>query len=96
MLYLVEMDVHIPESWNEEKLQDYITREKACSQGHQKSGKWVYLWRVAGQYSNVSVLDVESPDELHKIISSLPLFPYMTINVKSLCKHPNAVRETML
>lgn len=96
MLYIVEMDVNIPETWNEDKLNDYIVREKETSQKWQKSGKWVYLWRVAGQYSNVSVLDVESPDELHTIISSLPLFPYMNIKVKSLCKHPNAIREAMI
>ena len=96
MLYCVEMDVHIPETWSEEKLKDYITKEQRTSQKYQKSGKWVYLWRVAGQYSNISILDVESPDELHQILTELPLFPYMTMKVKSLCKHPNAIRETML
>lgn len=96
MLYLAEMEVHIPESWSEEKIADYIARERETSQKWQKSGKWVYLWRVAGQYSNVSVIEAESPEEFHQIVSSLPLFPYMTIKVKSLCKHPNAVRETLL
>ncbi|WP_430613246.1 muconolactone Delta-isomerase [Flavobacterium sp. JP2137] len=96
MLYVVEMDVKIPESWTAEKIADYMTREKACSQEHQKSGKWVYLWRVAGKYSNISVLDVEGPDELHQIIRSLPLFPYMNIKVTSLCKHPNALRDKMI
>jgi len=96
MVYVVEMDVKIPETWSEEKIADYITREKACSQGHQASGKWVYLWRVAGKYSNISVLDVEGPDELHNIISSLPLFPYMTIKVTSICKHPNALKDAIV
>ncbi|SFC83779.1 muconolactone D-isomerase [Flexibacter flexilis DSM 6793] len=96
MLYLAEMEVHIPESWSEEKIADYIARERETSQKWQKSGKWVYLWRVAGQYANVSVIEAESPEEFHQIVSSLPLFPYMTIKVKSLCKHPNAVRETLL
>ncbi|MDO5655972.1 MAG: muconolactone Delta-isomerase family protein [Flavobacteriaceae bacterium] len=96
MVYVIEMDVKIPETWSEEKLQDYITREKETSQKWQKSGKWKYLWRVAGKYSNISVIEAESPDELHQIISSLPLFPYMNIKVTSVCKHPNAIRETML
>ncbi|WP_084402471.1 muconolactone Delta-isomerase family protein [Cupriavidus sp. amp6] len=34
-----------------------------------------HLWRVVGRYSNVSVFDVESNDELHELLSSLPLFP---------------------
>ncbi|WP_419867947.1 muconolactone Delta-isomerase family protein [Chryseobacterium sp. CT-SW4] len=96
MVYVVEMDVNIPETWSDEKLADFMAREKECSQKWQSSGKWKYLWRVAGKYSNISVLEVESPDELHQIISSLPLFPYMTIKVTSVCKHPNALRETMV
>lgn len=96
MVYVVEMDVNIPESWSEEKIADYITREKECSQGWQKSGKWVYLWRVAGKYSNISVLEVESPEEFHQIISSLPLFPYMNIKITSITRHPNALKESLL
>jgi len=96
MLYVVEMDVNIPTTWSEEKIQEYITREKETSQRWQKSGKWVYLWRVAGKYSNISVIEAESPDELHEIISSLPLFPYMTIKVTSVCKHPNAIKDTLI
>lgn len=96
MLYVVEMDVNIPTTWSEEKIQEYITREKETSQRWQKSGKWVYLWRVAGKYSNISVIEAESPDELHEIISSLPLFPYMTIKVTSVCKHPNTIKDTLI
>jgi len=96
MVYVVEMDVKIPESWSEEKLDDYLKREQETSQKWQKSGQWVYLWRVAGKYSNISVIEADSPDELHQIISSLPLFPYMNIKVTSVCKHPNAIRETMI
>jgi len=96
MVYVVEMDVKIPVTWSEEKIADYIKREKECSQKWQNSGKWVYLWRVAGKYANISVLEVESPDEFHQIISSLPLFPYMNIKVTSITKHPNAIRENLI
>lgn len=96
MLYVVEMDVKLPETWDEAKIQDYMTRERQTSQKWQKTGKWVYLWRVAGRYANISVLDVDSPDELHQILSELPLFPYMTIKVTSVCKHPNAVKENII
>jgi muconolactone D-isomerase len=90
------MDVKIPETWSEDKLQDYMQREKKVSQEWQKTGKWKYLWRVTGRYSNISVIEVESPDELHEIVSSLPLFPYMKLKVTSICKHPNAIKKTIL
>lgn len=96
MVYVVEMDVHIPESWDEDKKKSFMEREKETSQEWQQSGKWKYLWRVAGRYSNISVLEVESPEELHEILSSLPLFPYMTLKVTSICKHSNALRETLI
>ena len=96
MVYVVEMDVHIPETWSEEKQANYFAREKECSQKWQATGKWKYLWRVAGRYANISVIEVDSPDELHQILSSLPLFPYMKIKVTSVCQHPNALRQTLL
>jgi muconolactone delta-isomerase len=36
-------------------------------------------------------LDVESHDELHQILSGLPLFPYMDVQVTPLAKHPSKV-----
>jgi muconolactone D-isomerase len=46
---------------------------------------------VAGRYANVSVLDVSSVDELHELLSGLPLFPYLDIRVTPLARHPNAI-----
>ncbi|MGE8636989.1 MAG: muconolactone Delta-isomerase family protein, partial [Achromobacter piechaudii] len=42
-------------------------------------------------YANVSIFDVESNDELHTLLASLPLFPYMDINVTALARHPSAI-----
>ena len=39
----------------------------------------------------MSVLDVASPDELHELLSGLPLFPYMDIRVTALARHPVAL-----
>jgi len=50
----------------------------------------VHLWRVVGRYSNISVFDVDSPDELHDILWTLPLFPYMQVQVTPLAQHPSA------
>ena len=58
----------------------------------QQAGKWQHLWRVVGEYANYSVFDVQSNDELHDILSALPLFPYMQISVTPLAKHPSSIR----
>lgn len=39
----------------------------------------------------MSIFDVPSNDELHALLSGLPLFPYMQIKVTPLANHPPSV-----
>jgi muconolactone D-isomerase len=91
MLYCVRMDVHPPHDIDPKRFETLKAEEKARAQELQRSGKWRHLWRIAGQYSNISILDVDSHDELHTILSTLPLFPFMEITVTPLAKHPSAI-----
>jgi muconolactone D-isomerase len=93
MLFHVEMTVKLPTDMPAEQAAKIKATEKAYSQDLQHQGKWRHLWRVAGSYSNVSVFDVEDNAELQELVSNLPLFPYMEINVKPLCRHPSSVRD---
>jgi muconolactone D-isomerase len=93
MLFLVHMVVQIPADADSELTNSFKAAEKAFSQKLQHEGKWRHLWRVVGQYANYSVFDVESNDELHTLLSSLPLFPYMTIQVTPLAQHPSAIAQ---
>jgi muconolactone D-isomerase len=67
------------------------SREREIAQRLQREGRWRHLWRVAGSYANVSVFEVSSPEELHDLISGLPLFPYMDVRVTALARHPSAI-----
>lgn len=93
MLFLVHMIVNIPKDLPKDIAQEIIAKEKAYSQDLQRSGKWVHLWRIVGEYANYSVFDVESNDELHELLSKLPLFPYMDITVTPLAVHPSAINS---
>lgn len=92
MLYLVHMTVSIPDNLPTAEADRIKAEEKAYSQNLQKSGKWPHLWRVVGEYANYSVFDVESNDELHNLLSKLPLFKFMMISVTPLAKHPSSIR----
>lgn len=92
MLYLVRMDVHLPHNMPVAQTDEIKAREKAYSQELQRQGKWQQLHRVVGEYANYSVFDVESNDELHTLLSGLPLFPYMTMEVTALARHPSSIR----
>ena len=91
MLYAVRMDVAIPSDLVPADRADLLARERAYSQELQRSGKWLYIWRVVGMYSNLSIFDVVDNDELHEILWGLPLFPYMTITVTPMAKHPSDI-----
>lgn len=92
MLFHVRMDVNLPATMPEDQASALKATEKAMAQRLQDSGKWRHLWRIAGQYANVSVFDVDSIDELHTLLTALPLFPYMRIELMPLCRHPSSIR----
>ena len=91
MLFHVNMDVHIPHGADPEKIKQLGELEHERANELQLQRKWIHLWRVVGKFANVSVFDVESPTELHDILNSLPLYPFMEIEVIALCRHPGAL-----
>ncbi|MCW3492653.1 muconolactone Delta-isomerase [Microbacterium sp. SSM24] len=91
MLYHVRMDVHLPVDLDPATAQEIKDRERAYSQELQRDGRWRELWRVVGEYSNISIFDVSGNDELQELLSALPLFPYMRIRVTPLAQHPSRI-----
>lgn len=91
MLFLVRMDVLLPADMPAEQAAEIKAREKAYAQALQRDGRWRHLWRIVGEYANVSVFDVPTNDALHTLLSDLPLFPYMKIHVTPLATHPSAL-----
>jgi len=93
MLFKVEMQVNIPSSLPKAQADEIKAKEKAYSQQLQRDGKWPHIWRVVGQYANVSIFDVADNQELHTILTALPLYPYMEISVQPLCEHPSSIHS---
>lgn len=96
MLFHVQMDVRLPHDLDGDKADELKRVERDRADALQKEGKWRHLWRVAGRYSNVSVFDVADAQELHDLVSTLPLFPFMDIVVTPLCRHPSSIHEEAL
>ena len=91
MLFHVEMEVHVPHNTDQALFEELKVQEKARSEELQRQGIWRHLWRVVGRYANISIFDVEDAEQLHAILTDLPLFPYMTIKVTALCRHPSSI-----
>ena len=77
MLFHVRMDACIPHDAVSLQIGKLRLDEKARAPKLQRDGTWRHLWRIIGEYANISIFDVKSSDKLHQILTSLPLFPLM-------------------
>jgi muconolactone D-isomerase len=93
MLFHVTMTVRIPHDTDPDKIKLLGAREHERATELQQQGKWLHLWRIAGKFANVSIFKVESPAELHELLESLPLHPYMEVDVMALCRHPGSFAD---
>ena len=93
MLFHVHMVVSPPQSMAQESFDALRAAEKARAQDLMQQDKWRHLWRIAGKYENFSIFDVKDASELHDILTSLPLFPFMKMEITALCRHPSSIRE---
>jgi muconolactone D-isomerase len=93
MLFHVAITVRIPHGADANEIKTLSAKEHERARELQTQRKWLHLWRVAGKYANISVFDVDSPAELHEILNSLPLYPFMEVEVTALCRHPGALES---
>ena len=47
------------------------------------------LWRVPGRWANWGLWEAPDATALHEALNSLPLWPWMSIRVHPLARHPN-------
>ncbi len=91
MLFHVRMDVSLPHDLDPGRRAELVAAEKDRALELQKLGVWPHLWRVVGRYSDISIFDVPTNDELHAVLSSLPLWEFMTVQVTPLAQHPSDI-----
>ena len=53
------------------------------------NGRLRRLWRIPGRRANWGVWEADSATELHEAIASLPLFPWLSVEVHPLAGHPS-------
>lgn len=92
MLYCAMIEVNVPTDIDPAELAELREAERLKAIELQESGKFLHLWRVAGQMANISIFDCESNDELHAVLSSLPMFKYFSVKIVPLAKHPSSIK----
>ncbi len=88
MEFLVRIAIHLPAEMTVAERDDLGERERLRGQALREAGNLVRIWRIPGRHANVGVWQATDATELHDLLTTLPLFPWMTIDVQPLARHP--------
>jgi len=87
MQFMVLIHVQTPATLSIEERQRLDEAERDRALELIAAGRLLRLWRVVGQRANYGVWQSETLEQLHTDISSLPLFPFMRVEVTPLVAH---------
>ncbi|NKB48273.1 MAG: muconolactone delta-isomerase [Alphaproteobacteria bacterium] len=88
MLLMVQVTVELPGDMDPAALQDIGEAELKRAHELIQAGSLRKIWRVVGARANFSIWETDTLEEFHANISSLPMHPYMTVNVTPIIEHP--------
>jgi muconolactone D-isomerase len=88
MEFLVHIDVHLPPDLSPDERSQLLARESARGKELITQGTLKRIWRIPGRQANWSLYEAEDATAVHAAITSLPLWPYMDVNVEPLATHP--------
>ena len=71
-----------------EQRQTLMRAERKRAQELRDGGFLVRLWRVPGTRDSIGLYRAQDATELHDLLSSLPMFPWMEMRVEALATHP--------
>ena len=87
MQFMVRIVVRLPGDWPKDKVDELAARETARGMQCIKEGKLRRIFRIAGQRANFSIWETATPEELHATLLSLPMHPFMDIEVTPIIEH---------
>jgi len=87
MEFLACIEQNISPDMDPDQLAEVKAAEKVRGQELVDAGKLRRIWRIPGRRAVYALYRVDSTEELHEILASLPLFPWMDIEVTALSAH---------
>ena len=85
--FLIQMQVNIPPDMPADQLEDLRAREKTRGLQLRAEGTIQRVWRVPGRVANIGYWQAPDATTLHDKIASLPMFPWLDVQVTPLAQH---------
>ena len=90
MEFLTEVTITVPEGTSDDDVRAAIEAERARARVLAEQGHLVRIWRPRRRgWANVGLWRAANEAELRSILESLPLFPWMSIDIRPLDPHPS-------
>ncbi|MFJ9371032.1 muconolactone Delta-isomerase family protein [Nocardia sp. NPDC101769] len=88
--FLVQIITTIPDGTPDEEVARRRAAEQVRARELAAAGNLYRLWRPVGELRSIGIWCAATLEELqHKVLDTLPLRPWMTIDVAPLQAHPN-------
>jgi muconolactone D-isomerase len=88
MQFMLRIEVSLPPEMPESQKETLRSREHARGTELIEQAMLLRIWRVVGRVANFSLWQATTLEDLHETLASLPMFPYMKIEVTPLIDHP--------
>jgi muconolactone D-isomerase len=89
MQFLLHMVVTWPPDGDPDELERRIAGEHERSKELAAAGILKQIWRIPGQWANWSIWEGPDATAIHEAVTSLPMWPYLDVEVHPLAHHPN-------
>lgn len=90
MEFLLQITLEVPPGTAQEEVDDRVRAEAVRAAELADAGHLQRLWRPEGPgWRNIGLWQASDLGQLHKLLESLPLHPWMTIEIRVLGPHPN-------
>jgi muconolactone D-isomerase len=86
--FLIEIHVRLPGEMDPERRGELLAAELERGRQLHVDGVIRRIWRVPGALRNVGIWSAADAQGLHAAIASLPLFPWLDVEVTPLAQHP--------
>lgn len=88
MEFLVRTETHLPADFDHTRRDALRVEERARADELREAGMLQRIWRVPGRAASVQLWVASDATVLHEALSSLPMWPWMSIEVEALATHP--------